>query len=48
MTGYCVARGQEPGVAASITVTATIAALVLNELLFSADNGGGSSSSSDK
>ena len=48
VTGYCVARGQEPGVAASITVTATITALVLNELLFT-DNGSGSSgSSSDK
>ena len=40
MTGYCVARGQEPGVAASITVTATIAALVLNELLFVDGDGG--------
>lgn len=28
VTGYCVARGQDPGLAASITVTATIVALV--------------------
>jgi hypothetical protein len=34
VTGYCVARGQDPGTAAAITVTATVVALVANELLF--------------
>lgn len=35
VTGYCVLRGQDPATAAGITVTATVAALVANELLFS-------------
>lgn len=34
VTGYCVMRGQDPGTAALITVTATVVALVANELLF--------------
>ncbi|GBF94041.1 hypothetical protein Rsub_07309 [Raphidocelis subcapitata] len=34
VTGYCVARGQDPGTAAAITVTATVVALVANELFF--------------
>jgi hypothetical protein len=34
VTAYCVARGQDPATAAGITVTATVVALVANELLF--------------
>ncbi len=34
VTGYCVARGQDPATAAAITVTATVVALVANEVLF--------------
>ncbi|KAI8467334.1 MAG: hypothetical protein J3K34DRAFT_471768 [Monoraphidium minutum] len=34
VTGYCVMRGQDAGTAALITLTATVVALVANELLF--------------
>lgn len=34
VTAYCVLRGQDAGTAAAITVTATVVALVANELLF--------------
>ena len=34
VTGYCWSHGQDPWTAMSISVTATVVALVLNELLF--------------
>ena len=33
VTGYCVLRGQEPWTALMITATATVTALVINELM---------------
>ena len=33
VTGYCVMRGQEPWTALMITATATVTALVINELM---------------
>ena len=33
VTGYCVLRGQEPRTALMITATATVTALVINELM---------------
>eukprot|EP00197_Chlamydomonas_leiostraca_P009680 CAMPEP_0202865250 /NCGR_PEP_ID=MMETSP1391-20130828/5452_1 /ASSEMBLY_ACC=CAM_ASM_000867 /TAXON_ID=1034604 /ORGANISM="Chlamydomonas leiostraca, Strain SAG 11-49" /LENGTH=242 /DNA_ID=CAMNT_0049545061 /DNA_START=178 /DNA_END=908 /DNA_ORIENTATION=+ len=38
VTGYCWSRGQDPLHALSLTLTATVVAVVLNELLFNNDS----------
>jgi len=41
VTGYCWSRGQDPLHALSLTLTATVVAVVLNELLFNNDSSSG-------